>query len=316
MTGALRFGVRGAALVSALLGPLSAEAWPDRPVQWIVPYAAGAATDLLARTLADAMGPLIGQPIAVVNKDGASATLGVTLVAQAKPDGYTLGFTAIGPITIQPHLMKDLAYKVDAFQPICQTADLIFGMGVKADSPFKTVADLVSAAKSGKRIAYGVTGTNTVPHLNVIEFRLKAGIDLQHAPYRGDAPVLQALNAGEIDIAVIGIGTIVAQNLRALGIFADARVADAPDLPTFREQGFAVAQTAPAGLIGPRGLPADIVGKLQVACAEAVKSPRYVDLARSTRQSLIYRPGDDFAKVIAADFALKGDLIRQGGKTE
>lgn len=302
-------------LVGALVsGP--AKAWPDRPIQWIVPYAAGAATDLLSRTLADAMSPLLGQPVVVVNKDGASATLGNAMVAQAKPDGYTLASTAIGPITIQPHLMKDLAYGVDSFTPICQTADLVFGAGVKPSSALKTVADLIAAVKSGKRLSYGVTGVNTVPHLNVIEFRLKAGIDLQHAGYRGDAPIVQALEAGDVDIAVIGIGTLMAQNLRVLGVFAEKRIAEAPALATFAEQGFPIFQTVPLGLLGPKGLLDDIVAKLEAACAEAVKSPRYVELARTTRQTLIHRNGADFAKVIAADFKLKGELIRLGGKTE
>lgn len=312
----MSWGLLGVLALGLTSPAAEAQTWPEKPVQWIVPYAAGAATDLLSRSLADAMSPLLGQPIVVVNRDGASATLGNVVVAQAKPDGYTLSATAIGPITIQPHLMKDLAYRVDSFTPICQTADLIFGMGVKPESPYRNVADLIAAAKAGKRVNYGVTGTNTVPHLNVIEFRLKAGIDLQHAAYRGDAPVIQAMHAGEIDVAIVGIGTLIAQNFRVLGIFAEGRVDDAPNLATFAEQGFAVHQTVPVGLLGPKGLPADIVQRLERACADAVKNPRYVELAKTTRQTLIYRNGAEFAKVIAADFALKGELIRQGGKTE
>lgn len=305
-----------ATTLGLVLASGAAGAWPDRPIQWIVPAPPGAVVDTLARTLADSMGPILGQPIVVLNKDGASGTLGNALVAQAKPDGYTIAFSAIGPITIQPHLIKDIAFKVDSFAPICQTVDLAFGVGVKPESPLRNVADLVAAAKSGKHMSFGVAGTNTVPHLDIIEFRLKAGINLQHAPYRGDAPVLQAIQAGEIDMAVVGVGSLISQGLRVLGIFADQRLPDAPDVPTFAEQGFAVSQTVAAGLIGPKGLPTEVFAKLQAACAEAAKSPRYVELAKSTRQTLVFRNGADFAKAIAADFVLKGDLIRQGGKTE
>jgi tripartite-type tricarboxylate transporter receptor subunit TctC len=303
------------ALAGAVLGtPVAAQTYPDRPIQLIVPYAAGAATDLVARTLTETMARGLGQQFVVVNRDGASATIGAAAIAQARADGYTLGYTAIGPITIQPHLMSGLSFLPDSFQAICQTSELPFALAVKQDSPWKSLADIVAAAKrEPDKLGFAVTGTNTIPHLAMIEFQLLAGIRLVHVAYRGESVFLGPVMAGEVPMAVVTIGFGLNQNLRLLGTFTEKRTAEAPDVPTFAELGHRVVQTVPSGLVAPKGIDARIVARLEAACAEAVRSERYAELSRTTRQPVAFRGAADFQKAIADDFIAKRELLQKAG---
>ena len=143
----LRRGVVLAAFASSsFLG--AQPTWPERPVQLVVPFPAGGGVDVIARPFAEQFGALLGQPVVVAPRDGASGTIGMALVATAKPDGYTLAFTPNGPVTIQPHVIPTLAYKFEGLVPLCQIFAVQYVLAVKPDSPFRTLADLVGAAKS------------------------------------------------------------------------------------------------------------------------------------------------------------------------
>src|SRR5206468_9450470 len=151
----------------ALSGLVMAQgAWPERPITLIVPFPAGGGVDLVARPFAERFSERLGKPVVVVNRDGASGTIGTAAVAAAKPDGYTLAFTASGPLTIQPHVIPTLAYKPDNLQPLCQVFASQYVFAVRSDSAFKSLDDFVNAVKAQPgRLTYGFGGVATSPHL-------------------------------------------------------------------------------------------------------------------------------------------------------
>src|SRR4051794_611415 len=161
------------ALAGCLLSGCAAAqaAWPERPIQLIVPFPAGGGVDVIARPFAERFGELLHQPVVVVPRDGAAGTIGMGVVAAAKPDGYMLAFSPSGPITIQPHVIPSLAYKADSLQPVCQLFASEYVLAVRADSPYKSLDDLVKAARAQPgKLTYGFGGVATSPHLAIAEF--------------------------------------------------------------------------------------------------------------------------------------------------
>ena len=309
----LRFTLLSCAL--ALGGPAWSQAgWPDHPIQFIVPFPAGGGIDVIARPFAERFGELLHQAVVVIARDGASGTIGMGAVASARPDGYTLAFSPSGPLTIQPHVIPTLAYKPESLQPICQLFASEYVLAVRADSPYKSLDDFVKAAKARPgKLTYGFGGVATSPHLAIAEFANAAHLDMLGVPFRGDPAAILALRAGDIDSATLNIGLAKAQGFRALATFAEKRQAEYPDTPTMKEAGFQVVSTAYGGLIGPKGMPADVVKKLEAACETAGKDERFQNAVRQASQEPIYRNAADFARVLAEDSRIKQDVIKRAG---
>ena len=309
----LRFTLLSCAL--ALGGPAWSQAgWPDHPIQFIVPFPAGGGIDVIARPFAERFGELLHQAVVVIARDGASGTIGMGAVASARPDGYTLAFSPSGPLTIQPHVIPTLAYKPESLQPICQLFASEYVLAVRADSPYKSLDDFVKAAKARPgKLTYGFGGVATSPHLAIAEFANAAHLDMLGVPFRGDPAAILALRAGDIDSATLNIGLAKAQRFRALATFAEKRQAEYPDTPTMKEAGFQVVSTAYGGLIGPKGMPADVVNKLEAACETAGKDERFQKAVRQASQEPIYRNAADFARVLAEDSRIKQDVIKRAG---
>ena len=311
-TGTIRRIAALALLASSLASAQGS--WPERPIQLIVPFPAGGGVDVIARPFAEQLGTLLGQPVVVVAKDGASGTIGMAAVASAKPDGYTLAFTPNGPITIQPHVIPTLAYKFDAVVPLCQIFAVQYVLAVKPDSPFRTLADLVAAAKAKPgEVKYGYGGVATSPHLAMSQLVLTSGMDVLAVPYRGDPQAILALKAGDIDAAAMNIGGAKAQGFRMLVTFADARQPEIADVPTLKESGYAVASSAFGGLFAPKGIAPDVARKIEGACRTIVADERYRQALRQAFQEPVYRSGAEFAQVLANDLAVKGDVVRRAG---
>ena len=311
-----RVGSIAATLVMALASAAASAqaAWPDRPIQLIVPFPAGGGVDVIARPFAEQLSTLLGQPVAVLAKDGASGTIGMAAVASAKPDGYTLAFTPNGPITIQPHVIPTLSYTFDGVVPLCQIFAVQYVLAVKPDSPFRTLADLVNAAKAKPgEIKYGYGGVATNPHLAMSQLVLTSGMDVLAVPYRGDPQAILALKAGDIDAAAMNIGGAKAQGFRMLVTFADARQPEIADVPTLKESGYPVVSSAFGGLFAPKGIAPEIARKIDGACRKIVEDERYRQTLRQAFQEPVYRSGAEFAQVLASDLAVKGDVVRRAG---
>jgi tripartite-type tricarboxylate transporter receptor subunit TctC len=299
----------------ALSGIAGAQtAWPERSIQLIVPFPAGGGVDVLARPFAQIFGDLLHQPVVVVARDGAAGTIGTAAVASAKPDGYTLAFTPNGPLTIQPHVIPTLAYKPEDLVPLCQVFAVQYVLAVRADSPYKTLADFVAAAKAQPgKLTYGFGGIATSPHLAISQLAIAGSIDMLGVPFRGDPQAIIALRSGEIDSAMLNVGGARSQGFRSLATFAEARQPEYPDTPTVKELGYPVVSSAFGGLLAPKGLAPDIAARIDATCAKVVADERFRQAARQANQEAIYRNSADFTRALAADFAIKGEVVKRAG---
>lgn len=299
--------------VLSLATAAQAQTYPDRPITVIVPFAAGSAGDIMARGITEVMRERLKQTFVVVNRDGAAFTLGTAQAAQARPDGYTLGFTSTTALTLQTKLMKDVPYTADALVPVCRVYSGNFVMAVKPESPFQTLADVVAAAKASPgKVSYGVTGVNTPQHIGTMRFERVAGIQLYNITYRGEPQTAPAHKAGEVDLVVVTPGYAVTQGFRILGTYAEQRRADMPEVKTFREQGFDVVAGSDGGFFVPKGTPEPIRATLQAACEEGTNSEVYAKIATATRSLAGFKTGEAFAQQIAAEDKIFAEMIASG----
>ena len=308
-----------AALAASALGTAptrvakAQEAFPSRPIQIVNPYPAGGATDLMARALAAGLSARLGQPVVVVNRDGAAGAVGTLGVARAAPDGYTLAFVPALVLSVLPVTQPGSGLRPDALRPVCQMFANAQAIAVRADSPFRTLADLVAAARAAPgRITYGSLGVASIPHLAVLGWTRVAGIELTHVPYRGDAAVMTDAIAGRLDLAAIVLGSASGRtDLRLLAVFDTARNPAFPDVPTAIEGGFDVAPTSFGGLMAPAATPPERIAALEAACAAVAEEEVYRAAARRALQPVAYHTGAAaFAARLARDVAEKAELLR------
>jgi tripartite-type tricarboxylate transporter receptor subunit TctC len=293
---------------------VAAETYPDRPIQLLVPFSAGSVVDILARGFADALGRTIGGSVIVSNQEGASGIVALSMLANARPDGYTLGFAPAGQITIQPHLKTGLAYKADSFEPICQTFENHFAVIVSLNSPYKDLSGLVEAAKQQPgKLVWGDVGTATVPDLQMHSLMKSAGAQMLPVPYRGYGQLLQDVIAGRIDAAVSAVGSFDGTTVRPLVVLTDARSPSFPDVPAVKELGYSVSVPGFGGLYAPRGIPDTVLSTLGQACAKIVQDAAFRQLVERTGSVLSYRPHDAFAQRLAEDSAEKAQLLKTLG---
>lgn len=319
MNDVLHRGARAALglLLAALSLGAPAQEFPQRPLQMVVPFAAGGGLDLNARNLAEALAEPLGQPVVVSNREGAAGTIGLNAVAAARPDGYTLAFTPAVPLSSEPHRLR-LNYGLDSFRPVCQVFDNIFAIAVPAASSWRTVADLLAAARREPgAISYGTSGTGSIPHLGTADIEAVAHVSLTHVPYKGDAPMLQDLMAGRLGFGAVLVSSITGQlgsgALRLLAVYADRRHPAFAEVPTLQEAGVDVVQASFGGVLVPARTPDAVVQRLEGACRQAVASPRYQDWARRANQVVDFRPAADFERHLREDSRLKAATLRRLG---
>ncbi len=299
-----------AACVTLAPGVVPAQAsWPERPLQLVVPFPAGGAVDIAARAFAERFGEGIGRPVVIVNREGASGTIGVAQVANARADGYTLGFVTHGPLVIQPHLMKDLPYKRDDLVPVCQVFASQYVLATAPTSKIASLGDLIAASKAGK-LSYGFGGVGTTPHLLMSQFVNAAGLDLLAVPFRADPPAIVGLRAGEVDVAPLNLGLARAQGLRVLATFAQERQAAFPNAPTLTESGWAITGSVYGGLIAPKGVAEDVVRRFDAACDKAVADERFRTVMKTASQEPVYRGPAAFARLLAQDLDTSREMVR------
>jgi tripartite-type tricarboxylate transporter receptor subunit TctC len=309
-----RTGTKGtlAAMAAATIATSAgAQGYPQRPIEVTVPFSAGAVTDILGRALSDGLSHHLGQRVLVVNKAGATGAIGTAAVARANPDGYSRLFTAAVSMTVLPITNKQAGYDHKSFEPICQTFKNEMVIVVKPDSPFRTVADLVAAAKAKPGIVnYGHLGVASIPHLAMIEFSQVAKVEFNAIPFKGDADVMQQVMGGQVDFGAVVLSSAAGSGLRILGLFADQRNPSTPETLTVKEQGFPVAPSSFGGLSAPAGIPADVKRKLGDACKAAAQGDAYAKLARSVFQpDDYYADGASFAKSLDHDVVDKTRLL-------
>ncbi len=305
-------------LLATLALASHAQDYPSRPLQMLVPFAAGGGLDLNGRNLAEAMAQDLGQSIAVVNRDGAAGTIGLTAVANARPDGYTLAFTPAVPLSSEPHRLKSLAYNLDSFRYVCQVFDNIFAIAVPGHSPYRSIADILAdARKDPGKVNYGTSGTGSIPHLGTSDIEATAKVTLTHVPYKGDAPMLQDLLSQRLGFGAVLVSSITGHlnsgALRLIAVYADKRHPSFPDVPTLKEADVPVVQASFGGVLAPARTPDAVVARLENACRAAVASPKYQDWARGANQVVDFRPGKDFERNVREGSRLKAATIQRLG---
>lgn len=254
-------------------------AWPEKPVTIIVPAAPGGTTDIAARILAKNLTSSLGQQVIVENRAGGAGIIGSQALVRAAPDGYTLIMGNIGPNAINYSLYKKLPYKPEDFAPITLVISNANVLVVNAESPYKSVAELVSAAKKDpKRFSFGSSGTGQSPHMSGEIFKQRAGIEASHIPYKGAGPAVADLVGGQFTFMIDNLPSsmphIKSGKLRALAVTSAQRVPELPNVPTMTEAGIKdMVVTAWFGLLAPANTPPEVINRLYDATAAALKTP-------------------------------------------
>jgi tripartite-type tricarboxylate transporter receptor subunit TctC len=262
------------ALLCAL--PAFAETYPSRPIRIVVPTPAGGPVDVMARLLANALPPLLGQAVVVENKPGAGNIVGSKYAASADPDGYTLMVSAASGLIMSPMIYKNAGYDLSSFAPVALIAETPQVLVVNPSLPVKTVADLVAYAKANPgKLNYSTGGIGTLPHLTAEYFKRLTGTQIVHVPYKGGGPALMGVVAGETQMTFDTIATSLQLvrdgRLRALAVVGPKRAADLPDVPTMPESGYDTVTTgAWTALLAPAGTPPAIIAKLNAATNAAL----------------------------------------------
>lgn len=288
-----------------------AQTYPaQQPIQIIVPFSTGGAVDGMARVFGRVMATQLGAQVVVINKEGAGGTIGFWQVARAAPNGYTLAFGPSTPVTSGSILLKGPKY--DTLTPICQTHENVMTVVVSADSPIKSIQQLMQMAKADPgKIAYGTAGQGTVPHLSAEHFAQAAGLKFNAIAYRGDSPMLVDLIGGTIQFGVSSAAAAAANDkLRVLAVFAEQRQEHYPDAPTFKEMGIASLAPGLNGLWAPKGVSPAIADTLAKACEVAVQSKEFRDVAKTQSQRPAYLGSQQYLQRVGVDFQTLEKTIR------
>jgi tripartite-type tricarboxylate transporter receptor subunit TctC len=274
--------IRRAAAIAALCFAATsayAQNWPTQPIRWIVPYPAGGGSDVIARTVASALEKSLGQTIVVENRPGAATIIGATAIAQATPNGDMVGTADSGTLAYNPSLYAKLSYDPEKFTYIGGLAKLPLLLAVNANSPYKTVADVLEAARATPgKLTVASAGSGSPHHLALELFKQRAGVDLLHVPYKGAAPAIQDLLGGQVDMMFIdlaaGLPNVKAGKLRVLGTATPERLPILPNVPTMAEQGVKdFTAYAWQGVVGPAGLPDAVVKKFSADLQKTLRQP-------------------------------------------
>jgi tripartite-type tricarboxylate transporter receptor subunit TctC len=314
--------LRIAFLLLAFAGAAFAQPYPSKPIKLVVPYAVGGSTDITARLVARSLAARLGQPVVVENRAGAGGTIGHDLVAKSPADGYTLLFSAAGPLTVTPHTYSKLSYEpIKSFEPITLIATQPLLLVVNPNLKAKTVADLIKEAKAREgQLNYGSFGNGSAAHLAGELFKTLAKVDMRHVPYKGSGPALVDLVGGQIDLMFDVFSTaaplVKTGKLRALAITSNERSPQFPDVPTMQEAGVAGFEAGTwFGALAPAGTPKNIVEQLSKAL-NAVLTEKEVKETLDL-QGAVVRGGtpEQFNQFFLAEYQKWGKLVKAAGVT-
>jgi tripartite-type tricarboxylate transporter receptor subunit TctC len=262
----------------ALTLPATAQQFPTKPIRIVVPYSAGGGTDIVARLIAEKLSDNLGQRVFVENHTGAGGNLGAAKVYESAPDGYTLFFTAQGPLAVNKYIFKKLAYEPEKFEPVSLVVVAYSVLLANPKVEAKDVKELIAAAKANPgTIDYASQGVGTAAHLTAELFKSMAGVNLQHVPYKGSAPAVTDLLAGHVDVMFGELAFakpyIESGKLRPLAVTSEQRNPAMPNVPAVAEVIPGFATTSWWAIVAPPGTPAAIVDKLSKGIAVALNEP-------------------------------------------
>jgi len=311
-----------AVLVALLVLPAicAAQAWPSKPIKWIVPFAPGGTTDILARTVGEKLSTALGVPVIVENKPGAGGGVGAEIVAKSAPDGYTIMGGTISTHAINASLYKDLPYDpVKDFVPITLIARVPNMLVVNPDVPAKEVKELIALLKANPgKYTFASSGNGTSQHLSGELFKSMAGVEMQHIPYKGSPPALQDVVGGQVTMTFDNITTAwplaKAGKLRALAVTTAKRSAIAPDVPTLAESGLTGFEVGSwQGVFAPAGTPAPIVKRLNAEIVRILHMPEVSERLAGLGAEIVADSPEEFAALVKAEVVKWSEVVRKSG---
>jgi tripartite-type tricarboxylate transporter receptor subunit TctC len=311
-----RIALAGAVLALAA-GPVSAQAWPAKPVRMVVPFPPGGATDAAARIYAQHLGDFLGQGVVVENKAGAGGEIGAEYVAKSAPDGYTLLMGAVGSHAIHAAMPDKPGYDfATAFVGVSMATSMPMAVAVNSKVPANTVQELIALAKSKPgTITFGSAGPGTSQHMAGELFQVVTGTKLMHVPYRGSGPAITDLLGGQIDMVIETLPALLPQvasgKIRLLGVTTATRATALPDLPTLMEQGVKDYSVATAyALLAPAGTPPAVVDKLSAGMQKAAAMASVQQAALKLGADAVATSPADTSRVLKQEVARWGDVVR------
>lgn len=318
-----QFLTLSAAALGSLIAPLPAmaqAAYPANPIKWIVPFPAGGGTDVVARLLSQAMAKGLGTTFVVENRPGAGTMIAADAIARSAPDGYTVGTVDVSTVALAPHLYSNVKYDpLKDFTYVGGANIFPFVLVVRPEMKINSLTQLLALAKSSKNpLTYATPGAGGPNHLGMELFQRKAGVKLTHVPYRGDAPAIQDLLGGQVDMYLVNTAAslpyIRSGKLVPLAVAMSKRIEVLPQVPTFAEQGVADFESyAWQGVAAPAGTPRPVIERLQRELKAALDSDEVKARFRDMGLEAFPISSDAFAKHVAAQSAQWGELIRSAG---
>ena len=314
--------ILGVALLAA--SSLAWAQYPDKPVTMIVPFPPGGVADTVARPVAEAMSRDLKQPVVIENKPGAGGGIGMAQAAKAKPDGYTI-LLSLASLTVLPEADKILGrapmYQIDQLKPIARfTADpTVFA--VRAEAPWKTLADFIADARAHPgKFTFGSSGNYGTMHVPMEMLAGAAGVKLTHVPYTGAGPAIVGLLGGQVDALATGPATVVQQikagKVRALAQWGNERLVALPDVPSLKETGNNVEYAQWAGLFVPAGTPDPVIQRLREAARAAAMDERVKQVLLTAGSPVQYLDAPEFQRYVDADATKMADVVKQIGKVQ
>ena len=314
--------IAGTALLPLAFSAAAQDTFPSRPIQMIVPFPPGGVADITGRPTAHVMGKLLKQSVVVQNKPGAGGSVGAALAARAAPDGYTIlmALSSISVLPVADRLQgRTPAYELDQLAPIALVSADPTVLVVREDGPYKTLKDLVDAAKARPGIInYGSSGVYGTLHVAMEIFAGAAGIKLFHIPYQGGGPAVAALLGGQIDALASGpsaaIGQIKAGKMRALAVWGDKRLASLPDVPSMKELGYDATFYIWSGLFAPAATPQSVMTVLRDAARRTTEDPEFKEAMAKVETPIAYLDAPQFKTFLDRDSQRLRTAVERIGK--
>ena len=309
------------ALVTLLLpSTLLAQAYPAKPVRWIVPYAAGGSADTRARQITHELIKLWGQPIIIENRPGAGAVPGTDLIAKAVPDGYTIGMGNLAPLAVNPTLFKSLPYDpIKDLAPVVLLEKGPLVLMVNPSIPAKSLAELIALAKAKPgTLTFASSGNGGAHHLSGEMFKAMAGIDINHIPYKGGAPAASDLMGGHVsmmfELMYSGLPAVKSGKLRALAVTSSQRLPVLPDVPTMAEAGLPGFESSNwQGIVVPAATPRNIVTKINADAVKVLNMPEMREKIVAQGNQVGGGTPEEFGALIRSETAKWGKVVREAG---
>ncbi|HEY4373554.1 MAG TPA: tripartite tricarboxylate transporter substrate binding protein [Burkholderiales bacterium] len=310
----------GAAALFASAAACAQGTYPNKSIRLVIPSTPGGGTDFIGRTLAQKLAESTGWTVVAENRPGAAGTLGLSEVAHAAPDGYELVIGQTASMSLAPWLMKLNFDPVKDLTPVASAVDSPQVLLVSGESPYKTWADFVKAAKASaaKPLAFGTSGIGSVAQIIGVKLQETSGFTLQHVPYKGSAPAIADLLGGHVDLAgtslTSGFGMMKSNRARALVVTSAQRAAAFPDVPTMKELGYAEASKSEwLGVLGPKGLPAAIADRLHTEINKVLAKPEVRTAIQAQGQDPRILTRAEFATMVRTDNETSRDIIKKAG---